>query len=320
MKSGAVGLDVVGFGALNVDKLYQVNRIAKEDEESYIKDMSQSCGGSAANTMIGLSRLGLNTGVIGKVSKDGSGRFLLENLKNEGVNTEGVLIAEIGRSGSVTGFVDAEGQRALYVDPGVNDLIKSGEVKSEYVKDIKILHLTSFVGRSIKAQETLLEELPEQVKVSFDPGRIYAEKGREYLKSILQKTNLLLINKAELKLLTEKKYRSFDEEIKALLDNGIEIIVVKQGDKGCYITDGDESHLIKAFCVNCKDTTGAGDAFNAGFLYGILKGQNLYDSSLLGNLVAACCVENIGAFTGLPDLSRLKSLMEKIKQNFTGTV
>ena len=62
-------LDVIGFGALNVDKLYNVNKITHEDEEAFITDFNQFCGGSAANTIIGLSKLGMKTGFIGKVSK-----------------------------------------------------------------------------------------------------------------------------------------------------------------------------------------------------------------------------------------------------------
>ena len=70
-------LDVIGFGALNVDKLYNVNKITHEDEETFITSFSQFCGGSAANTIIGLSRLGINTGFIGKISKDHDGDLLL---------------------------------------------------------------------------------------------------------------------------------------------------------------------------------------------------------------------------------------------------
>ena len=143
----------------------------------------------AANTVVGLSRLGLKTGYIGKVANDPEGTLILDNLKNEDVNTNGITIEE-GRTGNVMGYVDLNGQRALYVDPGVNDLIKLEEIKIEYLKDIKILHLTSFVGDSIKAQEELLEELPPSVKVSFDPGRIYAEKGLGYIKNILERTNI----------------------------------------------------------------------------------------------------------------------------------
>lgn len=305
--------DVVGFGALNIDKLYQVNKIAKEEDEVYIKDLTQTCGGSAANTIIGLSRLGLNTGIIGKVSKDAEGNLLLKNLKNEGVNTAGIVIVDQGRSGTVLGFVDAEGQRALYVDPGVNDSLKSEEIKLDLLEDVKILHLTSFVGGSIKAQETLVENLPSSVKVSFDPGKIYAERGIIYIQNILKRTSILLLNEGELKLLTHNRYKTIEDRVKSLQDYGIDTIVVKRGDKGSYAADSETSCSIEAFTVECKDTTGAGDAFNAGFIFGKLKGKDLYNSCLTGNLVAACCVEESGAIKGLPDPSRLKKEFANIK-------
>lgn len=306
-------VDVVGFGALNIDKLYQVNKIAKEEDEVYIKDLTQSCGGSAANTLIGLSRLGLNTGMIGKVAKDSEGNLLIKNLKSEGVNTERVIIADKGRSGTVLGFVDAKGQRALYVDPGVNDSLKPEEIKSDLFEEVKILHLTSFVGKSIKAQETLIQKLPSTIKISFDPGKIYAERGISYIRNILKRTNILLLNEGELKLLTHKKYKTIEDRVKSLQDYGIDTIVVKKGDKGSYAADNETSCSIKAFTVECKDTTGAGDAFNAGFIYGKLKGEDLYNSCLIGNLVAACCVEESGAIKGLPNSSRIKKKFVSIK-------
>ncbi len=85
-------MDAVGFGALNLDKLFMVNRIAHEDEESYITSKSESCGGSAANTLIGLSRLGIKTGFIGKIATDSEGSLLHNNLQNENINTKECLL------------------------------------------------------------------------------------------------------------------------------------------------------------------------------------------------------------------------------------
>lgn len=306
--------DVVGFGALNLDKLYQVNKIAGEDDESFIKDLNVSCGGSAANTLIGLTRLDLNTTFIGKVAQDREGEILLENLEDEGVNTDGVIISTDGRSGSVMGFVDEEGERALYVDSGVNDRIKLEEINLDLVFNTKILHLTSFVGDSIHAQEELLCKLPSSVKVSLDPGRIYAEKGWEALYKILEKTNILLLNRGELKLLTHNKYKTIEEEIEILRKFHIDIIVVKLGEEGCYATDGEFSYFVETFPANCKDTTGAGDAFNAGFLFGYLGGENLEDSCVMGNFVAAHCVEDFGGTTNLPDAIKLKGLLKDLNK------
>lgn len=298
-------LDVIGFGALNVDKLYNVNKITHEDEETFITDFKQFCGGSAANTIIGLSKLEINTGFIGKVSNDIDGNILLTNLQKEGVNTEGIIISENGRSGNVLGFVDKEGQRALYVDPGVNDLIQSSEIDLNYLENSKIIHLTSFVGESVKAQKYILNELPDNIVVSFDPGRIYAERGINFLKNILKRTDIILINEEELKHLTDNKYKTCKEGAKDLLEYGIKIVVVKRGDKGSYITNGKENYLIKPFNVNCIDTTGAGDAFNAGFLYGFLKGETILKSGQIGNFVASCCIQEPGSIKGLPKINKL---------------
>ena len=136
----------------------------------------------------------------------------------------------------------------------------------------------------------------------------------ENLKKILERTNLLLLNEEELKLLTRKRngaYEQLDDGVKDLLELGIEIIVVKQGDKGCYVTDGQESNFVEAFPVKCRDTTGAGDAFNAGFIYGILQNKSLRHSCSIGNYVAACCVEYAGAIRGLPDYSKIEKFLDK---------
>lgn len=322
------GLDVVGFGALNVDLLYMVNKIAHEDEESHIIGFKKSCGGSASNTIVGLSRLGLKTGFIGKISKDHKGKILLETLQKEGVNTNGLIVSDEGKSGEVMGFVDKKGQRALYVDPGVNDLIKIHEIHKDYLSDLKVLHLSSFIGSSIEAQKSLLNQIPEDLVVSLDPGRIYAERGIHYLNIILKHTNIILLNQKELKHLTEKEEsenltekkcktleeienKRLEEQTNLLLDQ-VDIVVVKLGDKGCYVADGRESHYIKSFKTKCVDTTGAGDAFNAGFLYGFIKGRNLKESCKIGNLVAACCIEELGAVAGLPDISDLEARLNSV--------
>jgi len=300
--------DVVGFGALNVDRLYKVNRIAREDEESFVFEFKEACGGSAANTVVGLARLGLKTGFIGKVAKDREGRLLLEEFRREGVNTEGIVVAEKGRSGVVLGFVDKKGERALYVDPGVNDQIEFSEVNVEYARNTRILHLTSFVGeKSFETQKRLVEALPSDVLVSFDPGALYARRGLTSLKPIIERVYVMLPNEMELRLLSGKGYKA---GAKTLINEGVSVVAVKLGEKGCYVTDSEESHLLKPFKTEVVDTTGAGDAFNTGFLYGLIKNKNLKECGTLGNLVAAHCITKIGARTGLPRLPELKRTYE----------
>ena len=299
--------DVIGFGALNVDKLYKVNKIAGPEEEGFIKGFEEACGGSAANTMVGLARLGCKVGFIGKVANDREGKMLLEDFRREGVNTKGIIRAETGRSGTVMGFVDEKGERALYVDPGVNDTISFEEIDMGYACQAKFIHLTSFVGeKSFETQKRLVENLPEDVKVSLDPGELYARKGMKALNPILKRTFVFMPNSRELALLTGME--DYVKGAERMLELGVRVVAVKLGGKGCYVTDGRESHHLEAFKVQIVDTTGAGDAFCAGFLYGLLNGKSLKECAKLGNFVASRCIMKMGARTGLPRLEDLKML------------
>jgi ribokinase len=296
--------DVVGFGALNVDKLFKVNRIAAKEEESLITGFAETSGGSAANTVVGLARLGCKVGFVGKVAEDREGKILLEEFRKESVDTKGVAVAKQGRSGTVMGFVDENGERALYIDPGVNDQVEFNEKNKTYASQTMFLHLTSFVGEeSFQTQKRIVETIPENVMVSFDPGALYARKGLAALESIVKRTSVLMPNAGELELLTGMAdYRRGAE---AMLKKGVKVVAVKLGSRGCYVTDGRQSRNVEAFKVSVVDTTGAGDAFCAGFLYGLIKHKSHDECGRIGNFVASRCTTKMGARIGLPTLKDL---------------
>jgi len=297
--------DVVCFGALNVDRLYKVRRIAKAEEESVILDYKELPGGSAANTAVGLARLGVKTGYIGKVADDPPGRLLLKDFEDVGVDTHGIITSQRGRSGSVMGFVDEQGERALYVDPGVNDLIDSDEIDLGYVSESTFLHLTSFVGeKPLEAQMRLVNRLPH-VKVTLDPGELYARRGWSGIRSLIEKCFAVFPNENELNLITCEDY---ERGAKRLIDAGVNVVAVKLGRNGSYITDGSEAVLVEPFTVKVTDTTGAGDAFCAGFLYGLVENKPLRECGTLGNLIASKCITKMGAREGLPRLDELPKI------------
>jgi len=298
-------LDIIGFGALNLDKLYRVERIIGVGEETFIKGLEVSPGGSAANTVVGLARLKMKVGYIGSVADDPEGRYILEDLRRENVNLEGIRVVTGGRSGVCIGFVDEHGERALYIDPGVNDTLTYKDIQLEYADSARIIHLTSFVGeKPFLAQKRLTREV-RRANITLDPGEIYAKKGLDKLNPILKKVTVFMPNERELRILTNKSYMEGAGE---LLSRGVKIVAVKLGEKGCYVTDGKEKHLIPTSKRKPKDTTGAGDAFCAGFIYGILKGRDLYACGRLGNFVASKCISAYGARRGLPSEMELPRL------------
>jgi ribokinase len=151
-----------------------------------------------------------------------------------------------------------------------------------------------------------LELLPE-TRVSFDPGALYARKEYAALEPIIKKCYVLMPNAKELSLITGEA--DYCKGADVLVGRGVKIVAVKLGADGCYVTDGRERLQIEAFKVKVVDTTGAGDAFCAGFLYGLLDNKSLFDCGRLGNFVASRCVMKMGARAGLPyakDLALLR--------------
>ncbi len=291
--------DVIGFGALNFDKLFKVERIALPGQESRIIDQIGSPGGSAANTIIGLAKLDCKTGFIGKIAEDEEGKKLLQDFKEQKVDTTGIIVAKKTRSGKAIGFVDKTGQRALYIDPGVNDTISFAELDQHYASQTKFLHLASFAGeKGLLTQRELLARLPENARVSLDPGIFYARLGLDFLEDMIRKTYVMLPNADELTLLTGETDYCRGAEL--LLEKGVKIVAVKLGKSGCYVTDGTETRVVPPYATKVVDTTGAGDAFCAGFLYGLLKGKSLEKCGKIGNFVASRCITRMGARTGLP--------------------
>ena len=243
--------EIIGFGALNVDKLYSVENIAGCDEESFIKNETDTPGGSAANTIVGLSRLGLSTSIIGKIAEDSEGDLIEYNLAVNGVYSNNLIYADKGATGKCLGFVDKNGERCLYIDPGVNDEIKIDEINPLNIMRCKIMHYTSFVGDSFNTQ--------------IDKEKIY--------------------------LTFDKKSKTINGKI---IPNNLQFPIL----------NGQEECHVDVFDCNVVDTTGAGDSFNSGFLYSILKGYNLEKSCKIGNWVASKSIEGFGMdkFPSLKDL------------------
>ncbi len=283
---------ITGFGALNLDKIYLVDKIPKKDEEGYVIDLEMHPGGSAANTIAGLSEFGIETAFIGKIGSDEEGRVLLRDFEKRNVDTSGIIKAD-GRSGVAMIFVDKEGNRAILVDPGVNDTIRIDEVNLDIVNRSKLIHMTSFICKNgIDSLNSQKEIAKEADALSFDPGMPYVERGLDDIKPILKRTTIFLPNKREIEMLMGVE---FLEASKIAIDMGVEVVVVKLGEKGCYVTNGRDEYFVKPFLSNVVDTTGAGDAFNAGFLYGWIRGKSLEECARFGNYVASKIIERVGA-------------------------
>jgi len=317
-------IEVVGLGALNIDHLYQVERILS-DGEAVVLETKPSPGGSAANTIYGLTKLGVATGFIGVVGDDAEGKILLQDFQRMGVDTSQIRVKPKAKTGSVLCLSDRLGRRSLYVTPGANNLLTTDDLDLTYINQAKALHLSSFADdRQFKVVLELIDKLAPSIKLTFAPGALYATKGLKALSPILKKTYLLFINQNEIRQLTGEDVKAGAE---TCLNHGCHIVVVTLG-KGmrlklshrtvtatCYIRDTENEYAIESSShtiVPKVDTTGAGDAFATGFLYGLLKGKDLKECGLLGDIVAQFSITKVGARQGLPTLAELSRRYQQL--------
>ena len=293
-------MEILGFGALNFDFFLRVERTIVEGE-IHARKMGGFPGGSAANTIYALGLLGVRAGFAGAIGDDEEGREIIREFQKVGVDTRGIRIKR-GRTGRALCFVDKAGRRAIYVLPEANSLFEEEDFPFDLLEEIKILHLSSFIGeRQFEIQKKLLKLLPPHVKLSFSPGGIYAAKGLGELRPFLKRSSVLFLNQTEL---MELAGSGPPEGVLRLLEEGCEIAVVtlRRRDFSCCLGFEGKAEFIprrKPLLEGEVDTTGAGDAFAAGFLYMFMRGEHPRRGCLLGEALARLCVERIGARTGL---------------------
>lgn len=276
-------MDFVGIGALNLDHIYVLDEryylddmglkegeevVWGEREERFLKGRlalfgrlkKVSAGGSAANTIHMLSRLGFRTGLHGVLGKDEEGETYLSLLGTE----DRSKIIRRGRT-SVAYIMDVKGgERTIVLVPKAR--LKRQDIDLHYLSQASWIHMSSLADEEgILLQALIKEELGGAVRFSIDPGHLYALKGEAFL-NLLKGMDVLFITEKELSLLFGKGEREAVRKVLGL----VKMVIVKRGENGAslYTTDG-EFHA-KAEKVEKVDDTGAGDVL-AGVFLGCLK-------------------------------------------------
>lgn len=299
---------VIGFGALNVDNIFQVENLLLEENPAYPIDVQ--AGGSAANTIIGLAKLDIPCGFVGIVATDAYGKLLISEFKNRKVDVSNLVIKKSDiqtPSGLVEAYVDRKGRRLLFVKPGVNSMLEESDIDINYIKKNLILHLSSFVDdKQLEIQNKIISKLPKDLIVSFSPGSLYVNRGLRGIRALVERADILFLDRKEIYQLTGKGYR---RSAISLLNKSSKTIIVTLGEEGCFVATRKEQFQLKTRKVKAVDTTGAGDAFAAGFLYGLAKGQNIHRCAEIGNALASISIKRVGSRAGLPNIKELSAIV-----------
>lgn len=328
-------LHAVGFGSLNLDEIWEAPRGLLKDYgfrpgDEYVRDVewfdsfypelkSQAVlkavdpGGSAANTIAALYKMGFSTGFYGATGKEDLAAMRLHELgKPEDLSImESSLPA--GRCLALIDNDDPARDRALIILPNANNLAGSKTPDPDYFLQAQWLHLTSFVSREpLAVQIQLVENLAGRVRVSFDPGVIYSELGLSALEPILRKTKVLFTTDEELKTLT--RCESKVDATALLAGMGIGIVVLKLGAQGLEAFHEMGYTFQPPVAVSgVRDRTGAGDVAAAGFLAGLIQRMTIEQSLELAAHAASRSIEGFGRST-YPD-RRILALVASLQKS-----
>jgi sugar/nucleoside kinase (ribokinase family) len=254
------------------------------------KDMAS--GGSAANTIHGLARLGVSTAFLGTVGQDDTGDFFFNDLKKS--NILPLLIRSATPSGIASTLISKDGERTFGTFLGAAIELSGNNINAEHFSGYDILHVEGYLVQNHELLESILQHAKNAgLKISVDMASYnVVNDNLEFFKEMVGKyVDFLFANEEEAKAFTGKS----PEEALLEMSELVEIAVVKTGSKGSMAKRGEELVHISPVNTKVTDTTGAGDLYASGFIYGLINGFNLKISGNIGSLLAARVISNIGA-------------------------
>ncbi len=295
--------DVVGMGLNSVDFLTVVPQFPEINSKMRIRQFSKQGGGQVATALVALARWGMKTKYVGKVGGDDLGSFSLNSIRQEGVDVSSVRIEPEATNQFAIILVDGiSGERTILWDRDERLMYREGELKKDEVCSGKILHLD---GHDIRAaiqcvQWAKAEEIPTVIDI---------DKVEPHTGELIQEIDFVITSSRFPILMTGIKDRE-----KALIElqkhtNGF--LCSTLGAEGAMALVNGEIFYVEGFNIKAVDTTGAGDVFHAGFIYGLLQNWEMEDILRFANAAAALKCLDLGGRKGIPSLDEVETFLAR---------
>ncbi len=296
--------DAAGFGVNAVDHLIVVPDYPANDSKTHLIKHSRGAGGQTASAIVALQRLGMRTAYAGRFGSDAEGAFGLQSLRDEGVDVAFAEVIEGSRTQVGYIIIEAKrGERTVIWDRDELLAYAAEDAPLDFAGKARVIHLDSHDPPAC-ARMAIAARAAGTI-VSADIDNVY-----EGLPELLPLIDVLISSKEFPRVLT-----GIEEPHAALLEiksrYGCALVGLTKGGRGATVLCEGEFLETPAFQVpgGCVDTTGAGDAFHAGFLYGLLQGEDIETTLKVGCAVAALGCRALGARTGLPTREELDAFL-----------
>lgn len=301
--------DIVVLGEINVDLILGPDaRPTFGQVETLVGDATLTVGGSGTIFALGAAQLGLRVAYCGVVGDDNFGRFMLDALHHRGVDTHGVIVDPVQKTGCSV-ILNIPGDRAILTYLGTIDALSADQIDASLLAQTRHIHVASYF-----LQYRLQPDLPallaqarrRAVTVSLDTNWDPAEQWQSGLWDVLAETDVFLPNEAEACAITGQ---TTVEAALAALAGRVPTVAIKRGGKGAIAQQGSQTARDPGFRVDVVDTTGAGDSFDAGFLSAYLRGEPLDAALALACACGALSTQAPGGTTAQPTLDQACGLV-----------
>lgn len=305
--------DVVCLGILVVDVIARrVDELPTRGSLGLVDEISLHGGGCALNTASVLARLGLSASVVGKVGADPFGDFVLGLLDERGVERGGVMRDPVAATSATVVLVDSAGERTFLHLPGANGEVRLDELDEEELFAGRALHLAGALVMPELDGEPAAAVL-EQAKargLTTSLDTVWDATGRwERILPSLPFVDVFVPSLAEASAISGKREPA--AAAAWLRERGVGMVALKLGADGCYVAGEEFEGFAAAPVVEAVDSTGAGDAFAGGFLYGHLAGWPLERTAAFANAAGALATTAVGAVEGVTGLDEALALLRR---------
>ncbi len=304
---------VAVFGDLLYDCFIWADRLPRVGETVTGYQNGFYAGGKGGNQAVALSRLGANVRMLGKVGDDERGRFLLEKLRENGVDASGVQVDPAVPTGTDCVHIDRQGRNAIIVAPLANQRITPDEVEGMRAAIVGADALVSQLQVNLDAIERALQIAHGAgVSVLLNPAPACEVPDRFF-----EISDWVTPNETEAEFFTGvfREDLPLDEWCVRVAEKfharGVRRLIVTLGDKGAHYSDGKEAYTVPPFAVDAVDSTAAGDAFSAALAISLVKGKSVRDAIAYANAAGALAASRPGSMPSLPSAADVDGLLRR---------
>ncbi len=262
--------------------------------------------GNASNAAVGASRLGMKSAIVSVLGNDETGQEIIRGWKKEGVSEEYIVVDKKHATNYST-VLNFKGERTILVHH------QPRTYRLPELNHTKWIYYTSIGNRYQAMERKLLKYLKAHpdVKLAFNPGSHQLHNGLEAMKPVIKRSNMFIVNRDEAIRLLEDGDRPIPNMLMNYHHMGADIVVITDGPKGSFASDGTKTWSLPIFEGPVKERTGAGDSYTIGFVYALASGKDIPTAMRYGTANSWSVVQHIGPQKGLLTKTKMQKALKK---------